>query len=135
METTTGHLDFQANSPLFGCGIDVENISRFDKYTCSTNPLPMVFTDREIAHISTLEDQSLGLCATFCCKEALRKAIDIPINFTECELLFNPASKQLRPILSLTDATIPVITDCTVRFFHPQADELLAILYLFGRSK
>lgn len=94
----------------------------------------MVFSTAEINHIRTLHDQAIGFCASFCCKEATYKALGRPMNFTECELLYNPEKHLQRPTVSLQDDNNnPSIGDCTVEFFHSRPEELVAIVHLFGR--
>lgn len=53
----------------------------------------MIFTEREIAHCRSLDHPELGLCAAFCCKEAVLKAVGVPIDYRLCELLFRPMSE------------------------------------------
>lgn len=94
----------------------------------------MVFSEKELEHIRTLEDKSLGFCASFCCKEAFFKAVGVPINFTECELFYDPVKSQFQPSISCSSADLPLFIGCSVQFFRPQADELIAALFLFGAS-
>jgi phosphopantetheinyl transferase (holo-ACP synthase) len=75
---------------LLGCGIDSEKIRRFEKVACeSGHPFPFIFSKAEIDHCRSMTDPAQGLCAAFCCKEALRKAIATPYNFTDCEVMFD----------------------------------------------
>ena len=79
---------FDPPAPLISCGIDSERIERFVSWIPGTeNPLPLVFTDRELAHCRAQRDPARALCASFCCKEAVFKALGEPYNFTDCELL------------------------------------------------
>lgn len=94
----------------------------------------MVFSEKELEHIRTLDDRPLGFCASFCCKEAFFKAVGVPINFTECELFYDPATSVFQPNISCSPDDLPGFIGCNVRFFHPQADELAAVLFLFGAS-
>jgi phosphopantetheinyl transferase (holo-ACP synthase) len=81
---------------LLGCGIDSEKIRRFKKAACeSGHPFPFVFSKTEIDHCRSLTHPALGLCAAFCCKEALRKAIAAPYNFTDCEAMFEERDRTV----------------------------------------
>lgn len=93
----------------------------------------MVFSTNEINHTRTLTEQAVGLCAAFCCKEAVYKALGQPFDFTECELFYTPHESLQRPQLSFSENTFPVISDCTIRFMRPTPDELVAIAHLYGR--
>jgi phosphopantetheinyl transferase (holo-ACP synthase) len=119
---------------LIGCGIDSENIGRFTRYIDRDNALPHVFSKREIAHIHTLENRALGFCASFCCKEAFYKAVRLPFRFSECEFFYRPDD---RPELSfsLPRNIIPTLSDVQVKLYHRDRDEILVLLYLFGRPQ
>jgi phosphopantetheinyl transferase (holo-ACP synthase) len=81
---------------LLGCGIDSEKIRRFEKIARENgHPFPFVFTKHEIDHCQSLASPAQGLCAAFCCKEALRKALAAPYNFTDCEALFNESDRTV----------------------------------------
>ena len=123
----------ESNYHLIGCGIDGETIARFAKLEKEDRPFPMVFSSDEIEHIKSLANQALGFCASFCCKEAAYKALGQPLNFTECELFFNPHKTLQRPKLSLPGTDNPTINDCTVRFLRPQPEEMVAVVHLYGR--
>ena len=60
----------------FGTGIDVEEISRFEKYTKDrSNPfLSRVYTDKEIDYCFKNNFPSRHLAVRFCAKEAVYKA-------------------------------------------------------------
>lgn len=133
LQSKTVHFKSDSNTPLIGCGIDVETIDRFSSYTGQDNPLPMVFTTNEINHIHTLSDHAAGFCASFSCKEAVYKALGQPINFIECELFYTPLKTLHHPTLTLRGDNALTICDCTVRFLQPQPDEMVAIVHIYGR--
>jgi phosphopantetheinyl transferase (holo-ACP synthase) len=88
---------------LQGCGIDSEKISRFETIARESGyPLPFVFSRAEMDHCRRLTNPAVGLCAAFCCKEALRKAIASPYNFTDCEALFDEQGRTVS--LRLTES-------------------------------
>ncbi len=131
----TSHFTDRSEKPLIGCGIDGEAIERFTRYAGQENPFPMVFSSDELNHIQTLPDQAVGFCASFCCKEAFYKAHGTPLDYTECELFYTPDKTLQHPKLSLSGTQHLKIYECTVRFLRPQAEELVAIVYLYGRSQ
>jgi phosphopantetheinyl transferase (holo-ACP synthase) len=81
---------------LQGCGIDSEKILRFERAACENgHPFPFVFSKAETDHCRRLSNPVQGFCAAFCCKEALRKAIGAPYNFTDCEALFDERGRTV----------------------------------------
>jgi phosphopantetheinyl transferase (holo-ACP synthase) len=121
-----------SNQTLIGCGVDGETVARFSRYVDQNDPLPMVFSPKEVEHIRTLPDKALGFCSSFCCKEAVFKALGVPFNFTECELFFIPGQDLQRPVLSFPRQSTLPITDCTARFFSPVTGEQAVVVHLFG---
>jgi phosphopantetheinyl transferase (holo-ACP synthase) len=113
--------------------VDAETISRFSRYADQNDPLPMVFSQKEVQHIRNLPDKALGLCSSFCCKEAVFKALSAPFNFTECELFYIPGRQLQRPVLSFSQMGDVLITDCTANFFSIKAEEQVVVVHLFGR--
>ncbi len=90
-----------SQAPLLSTGIDIECIDRFaDLEQDPGHPMPFVFTEQEIAHARGLADPRQGLCASFCCKEALFKALGEPYEFTDCELLWHTDRQSASPTLS-----------------------------------
>ena len=82
---------FEHTEPIFGCGVDAERTDRFrDCCAPDGEPWTALFTPREVTHNSTLDDPALGFCAGFCSKEALIKALGVPIDYRQCELLLSP---------------------------------------------
>jgi acyl-CoA thioester hydrolase len=73
-----------------GVGVDAEHVSRFEG-PASPNPLPMVFGDGETAHAAASGRAAWCLCAAFCVKEALRKALGEPVDPRECAVFPDPA--------------------------------------------
>lgn len=128
-------FSFESEHLLLGCGIDCEKIERFAKYIDHPRPLRLAFTPKEVEHISTLEDQALGFCASFTCKEAFFKAAGKPFKFTDCELFFVADQPIQRPTIPLSLQRSFGITDCTVRFYPQPQEELLAIVHLFGEKR
>lgn len=113
--------------------MDAETIARFSRYADQNDPLPMVFSRKEVQHIRNLPDKALGLCSSFCCKEAVYKALGSPFNFTECELFFIPGLHIQRPVLSFPQQPGVLITDCTAKFLSIRAGEQVVVVHLFGR--
>ena len=94
---------FDSTPALAGCGIDCEKISRIESITGDDDhPLPFVFSKAEIEHCRKSAEPAQGLCAAFCCKEALYKALRRPYNFTECEAFFD--GKSFTVAVSISEA-------------------------------
>jgi hypothetical protein len=76
---------FKTASPVRGCGIDAERISRFSSILASDRrPMPFVFSAQEIAFARAQQNPAESLCASFCCKEAFAKAIGRWYDFSQC---------------------------------------------------
>jgi phosphopantetheinyl transferase (holo-ACP synthase) len=123
----------ESDRTLIGCGVDGETVARFSRYADQDDPLPMVFSRKEVEHIRTLPDKALAFCSSFCCKEAVFKAMGAPFNFTECELFYLPGQPLQRPVLSFPPANGILITDCTAGFLSTRAGEQVAVVHLYGR--
>jgi len=58
------------------CGIDIEKISRFEKYTkADFKRLLKIFTSDELEYCFSKKESAKHLCARFCAKEATVKAL------------------------------------------------------------
>ena len=80
-------------SQIFGCGVDIEELSRFGKHTEQNEYclIKDVCTQREIDNLG--RDERLRLALSFSCKEAFFKALGVswtnsPISWKDIELLF-----------------------------------------------
>ena len=93
-----------------------------------------MFSTREIEHARALDDPARALCAAFCCKEALFKALGAMFEYPECELLYDPACERQAPELGPALSARHDIAACTawVRLWGP--GECLGVLYLFGEA-
>ncbi len=83
---------------VFGCGIDVEEISRFDKHVADAFVMEDVCTARELQ--APCDDRRLRLALSFSCKEAFFKALGVswtnsPISWKDIEVLFSGAGVDL----------------------------------------
>ena len=79
---------------VFGCGIDLEELSRFDKYMRNVDSPLMedIFTERELANVDG--DKRVRFAVRFSCKEAFFKALGVSwtnsrISWKDIELLFS----------------------------------------------
>lgn len=81
----------------------------------------------------SLAKPSVGMCASFCCKEAFYKALGEPYHFPDCELFYQETSGTLPVTLAEPLRTAFGIRDAvaTVRKGFPCAEELLVAVYLF----
>jgi phosphopantetheinyl transferase (holo-ACP synthase) len=133
--TTSLTWTFSSCRDLVSCGIDSERISRFHKFkTGSPDFMPFVFSGKERDYCATLENPGQGLCASFCVKEAMFKAIRRPYNFTDCEFFYAPTPEKAR--FALTGSISRAIRDMVpcVKVFKPAAGQFTAIIYLFGAA-
>ena len=94
MEMISSTWRFDSDGPLTGCGVDMESATRFSGLAATDESvMPFVFSARELDHARRQPAPNRALCISFTCKEALRKALDRPYNFTECET-FPVADKE-----------------------------------------
>ena len=119
---------------LLGCGIDAERTERFTKLLQQERPWPLVFTPREVVHACALPDPAEAFCAAFCCKEALFKALPRPFNFTDCELLFDPARPDQTPHLAPSLCREFAVSHASVHVLRPAPGELAAVACVFGEA-
>jgi len=85
---------------IVGCGIDTEELSRFDKHLADVENsgfVKLVFTEREIENYKSNFGQFIPL--GFCCKEAVFKAVGdswttSPVHWQDIELLFKSVSQS-----------------------------------------
>ena len=91
METISSTWSSEQSCRLLGCGVDLETVDRFQDLSeasdseASDFPMPFVFTKGEITHARQQAEAARALCVCFSCKEAVRKAVGVPYNYTECE--------------------------------------------------
>ena len=87
METISSTWSSERPYRLLGCGVDLETVDRFRNLSTGRDvPMPFVFTTNEIAHARQQAETARALCVCFSCKEAVRKALGAPYNYTECEI-------------------------------------------------
>ena len=128
---------FETSLNLLACGIDLERIDRFHKWAGGgDNPPDFVFSEREADHVRTLPDPALGLCACFCCKEAVVKALGEPFNLTDCELLpeFNKETNEIHMSLRLRKKYGIARSQARVRRNDLDEQELVVIAYIFRKA-
>lgn len=127
-----------AESSCFAIGIDIEKIERFSKFLSESeeNPMPFVFTPEEFEHARSAPNRAAALCASFCCKEAMRKALGKPYNFNECLFTWNFESASNPVFLDSALQRLYGIEDAFAHVsYNPQnAGELLVAVYLCGKS-
>ncbi len=83
---------------IVGCGIDTEEVNRFDKHLADIEKsgfVKLVFTKREIENFG--RNYRTFIPVGFCCKEAVFKAIGdswttSPVHWQDIELLFSSGS-------------------------------------------
>ena len=128
---------FKSSLNLLACGIDLERIDRFDKWAGGgDNPPDFVFSKKETDYVRTLSDPALGLCACFCCKEAVVKALGEPFSLTRCELLpdFFKETNEIRLSPDLREKYGIGRSEARILRSGLDARELVVIAYIFGKS-
>ena len=81
--------------PLRGAGVDAERIDRFRR-----EPLEGVFGPGERLRASRGDGRDAErLCAGFCVKEALWKALEEPYDLRECEVIADPEADRAEVLL------------------------------------
>jgi phosphopantetheinyl transferase (holo-ACP synthase) len=131
--TTSLTWTFDSRLALVSCGIDSELVARFRKWEkTGKNLLPFVYTPKERDHCLGLKDPAAGLCAAFCVKEALYKALERPYNFTDCEFLYAGTPQNSR--FELSGKIAPGIRSghACAKLIRPVKGQLTAIVYLFS---
>jgi len=128
----------QTNLRLLGCGIDSEKFARFAGSAFEEpHPMPLVFSRREVAHARTLPDPAMGLCACFCSKEAMFKALGEPYDFTRCELF--PDRWGQRAELRLGEELCRQYgiaeSSASVRSELEEEGETVVVVYIFGDGR
>lgn len=127
---------FDEERPLLGCGIDAEQVGRFEDGDGQLiEPWSLIFTEREIEHARSSYDPAAVLCACFCCKEALLKALGTSIDYRDCELLFSIGRLEQDLLLSEALRVEHGIGSCRTRVeIEDKTDdqECVASVCLFG---
>ncbi len=121
---------------LIGCGIDSEHIARFAKWgTDREEASPFVFSEKELEYCFTLDDPAIGLCTSFCCKEALYKALEQPYDFTSCEFFWHPSLKKHQLILDDELRNRHLISKIKTELEITSQGECIIVIYLIGKKK
>ena len=92
----------------------------------------MIFSLREITHCAALDDQARGLCASYCCKEAVFKTIRQPFNGPECELFWQPDVEEYPITLSGRLRGEYAVSGGLARVTMKKSGECLVQAYLFN---
>ena len=94
----------------------------------------MVFTRRELSHARASAAPAEALCAAFCAKEALFKALGIPVEYTDGELLLQGRGEDQRLELAPALRAAHGIARSKALIRWPNEQECLAVVYLFGQA-
>jgi phosphopantetheinyl transferase (holo-ACP synthase) len=124
------------DGPILGCGLDAERVERFRELgEPGGSPWALLFTDREAAHNLALTDPAAGFCASFCAKEAMVKAVGVPIDYRDCELLFSPPGGVYRIDLSPEFLEEHGISGAVARImYRGDVRECVAAVWTHGRG-
>ncbi|MBN2101786.1 MAG: holo-ACP synthase [Candidatus Aenigmarchaeota archaeon] len=74
---------------IVGIGVDIEEISRFEKNLKNKKFLDKIFTKQELEYCFSKGRPAQHLAARFCAKEAVIKAIPRKINYKDVEIKNN----------------------------------------------
>ena len=98
--------------------------------------MPFVFTEREIDFARSLPFPEIGLCASFCCKEAMFKALSAPYNFTDCEFFGDVGNSRSRIELSPSMCAAHGIAGARADLIDRAggANDMIVTIHLFGRG-
>lgn len=133
--TTSSTWSFRVGLPLRGVGIDLELVARFARLgSPGGDDWPLVFTAEEVRHARRSAAPAAALCAAFCAKEALFKALGAPVEYTEAELLLTGRDEAQRLELSQGLRRAHGIADSRLLVRWPSEQECLAVVYLFGQA-
>lgn len=116
--------------PLRGVGVDTERIDRFGR-----EPLEGVFGPEERRRASGGgEWDAVRLCAGFCVKEALWKALEEPYDLRECEVNVEPGTGRAAVRLhgDLADRLQGMVLE--VHVWHDNREVRAAVLLHDGPS-
>jgi len=125
--TTSSKWISEGPHALLGCGIDAERIERF-----RGAPWDAVFCPSETRHARSLPDPAVGLCAAFCCKEALFKALRAPYNYPDCSLRLDPTAEHQQLEIAPALCEEHGIGRVEARVTFPVDGECLATVHIFG---
>jgi hypothetical protein len=116
------------------CGVDAEKIERFSRLSrAKGHPMPFVFSAQEMYFCRSLPDPCVGLCASFCCKEAVFKALGRPYDMAQCRLLYR-SGQALQPVhvgIALRDEFGLSEARALVRRGRTGSGELVVAVYLY----
>src|SRR5512138_994962 len=126
--------DGDSGSPR-ACGVDGEQVRRFAKLVGVRDPWPQIFSAREAAHAAAAPDPAAALCASFCCKEALVKALEAAYPYRECELFLEGGQEEQDLVLSPGIRESHRVLRARARVFSAREGELVAVVCLYGAPR
>ena len=138
METESLTWSFDERLALLACGIDSERIGRFRAWTSGKDAAPdWIFSEAERRHFENLDEPARGCCASFCCKEALMKALGEPFDYTACELLYHPGDdvheirldRELVERYGIGKSKAMTLTNAL------DEEEMILVVYLFQKEE
>jgi len=131
---TSSTRSCEPRPPVAGCGVDCEAVARFAPMLANDDhPMPLAFTRAEVDRARRSPSPARTLCACFCAKEALFKALGAPYNFTDCELILDAddgAELRLAPSLTAEHG----IGSATIKISDIEGADgvVMAVVVLFG---
>lgn len=96
----------------FAIGTDIEAIERFENKTPDSPLLKKIFTQKEIDYCFSKSNPAQHLCARFCAKEAVTKALYslnmTGLGYSEIEILNHPSGAPFVKIDKYPDTDIKI---------------------------
>jgi len=115
-------------------GVDAEQVERFATLVDEPQPWPLVFSTREASRCQRQVDPARALCAAFCCKEALLKALERPFDWRDCQLRPGPLAVRTEVELSQALRREYSLQRATARVLEPVPGELAVTVYLWREA-
>ncbi len=105
--------EFKSAFPnTFAIGTDIESIERFENKTQDDKFLKKIFTQKEIDYCLSKSKPAQHLCARFCAKEAITKALYslniTGLGYSEIEILNTPSGIPYAKIEKHPDLNIKI---------------------------
>lgn len=116
-------------------GVDIEEVSRFNKYAADDDFLRAIFTPRELDYCFSTKKPARHLAARFCAKEAFFKAtsaLSISFSFNEIELLNKENGK---PYFNLPDCFSGIKTSVSLSHDKTKAIAMVIVKTDNGSQK
>lgn len=109
---------------IYGIGVDIEKVERFEEMLSAPSRLKKIFTRREIAYCKKFAYPPQRFAARFAAKEAIYKALGAhqeKIKLREIEILNNPEGA---PTVNLKKKSIHDKFHCFISLSHTKSEAM-----------